>query len=436
MRKNNKAFVTSMIITSIIGLSVLMIAMFIGIKYFINQNEGQLTVQPESLKKEERPNVQYSSTILALVESITDKEIIAFDIEKMQSFQRELDLTTTLTDSYGGAIPLGQIKKGSIVEIVYQPEKESILSVSLTNRAWEKNNISGLKVNTSDNKITINNKDYSFTKDILVIGEEETESSPYFITEHDVVKVVGVEDTIWCIRILKSAASIEITNLPTADGILEIDRTRMIPLKEVIAPISIEPGKHKITIIMKGYETVTKDITIEAGEKAKIDLTDTPKAMSTIKLTVTNQEADYTVRIGDKVYTKGEILAVEQGKHTVNIEAEGYKPWTKELEFTNESHDLKVSLEQIKADTGTTLQQPEEVNSSNTQYTITVSSDPVGAAVYVGDTYKGQTPVKMTLPLGDYAITLKKEGYQNHTANILLDSTGTQNNFLYVLMPQ
>ena len=425
-----------MIITAIIGLSVLMIAMFMGIKYFINQDTIETNVKVDNTNQKESPNVQYSSTILALVESINEKELIAFDIEKKQKFQRELSLATKITDSYGGAIPIGQIKRGAIVEIVYQPEKESILSVSLTNRAWEKNNISGLLVNTSDNKITINSKEYNFTSDTLVMGEDEVASNPYFITEHDVVKVAGVEDNIWCIRILKSAASIEIKNLPIADGLLEIDRTRMIPLKEVTGPISIEPGKHKIVITMKGYEKVVKDITIEAGQKASIDLEGTSKAMSNLRLTVTNKEAEYTVRIEDKTFQKGEAISIEQGKHKVSITAEGYKPWEQELEFTEDNHDLKVSLEEEEKEEAPPLQGVDDVNSSNTQYTITVSSDPADAAVYVGDSYKGQTPIRLTLPLGDYAITLKKDGYQNHTANILLDSTGTQNSFLYVLTPQ
>ena len=40
MRKNNKNFVVSMIITAVVGLVVLMTMMLLGVKYFIGQDSG------------------------------------------------------------------------------------------------------------------------------------------------------------------------------------------------------------------------------------------------------------------------------------------------------------------------------------------------------------------------------------------------------------
>ena len=68
--------------------------------------------------------------------------------------------------------------------------------------------------------------------------------------------------------------------------------------------------------------------------------------------------------------------------------------------------------------------------------TITVSSEPEGANVYVDGELKGVTPYMLTLDNGTYDIRLEKVGYDTYKTNIILDGSNDQSVFLYPLIPK
>jgi hypothetical protein len=440
VRKDNKTFVKSMIITSVIGFSVLMIMMFVGIKYYVDKSGTSNSVQAASLADKQETKVEYSTTVLALVKQITQEKLVAFDIETKQMMYKSITVSTKVSDGYGGVIPLASIKEGDIVEVVFQTDKEKILSINKTSRSWIKPDLTGIKINTADNQVIIGKKPYKYTKDTLIFKENNRQISPTFLGEYDLLELQGVGDDIWSIKILKSASSLQILDFPTEEGMLEIDRTRMIPLKDLEEPIKLTAGKHKILITMKGYEPVTTEIELIPEENYVISLKDIKEAFTDLNVIVTNTVTDYTVQIADKTYAKGEKISLKQDKYTVLIKAEGYKDWEQELELDQTTYDLKVTLEQIidetnVPDTGNEGNVDNGTETSNASYTINISTDPSAAYVYIGGVYKGQTPFKTTLPVGDYTVSLEKKGYETYNTTIIIDNSDNQNSFLYHLTP-
>jgi len=443
VRKDNKTFVISMIITSVIGFSVLMITMFIGIKYYVDKNDTISNVQADMKVDAQEPKVEYSATVLALVEDITEDNLVALDIEKKQKIDKTITIATKISDGYGQVVPLTSIQRGDIVEVILQLDKQKILSINKTSKSWIKSDISGVIVDPQMQTVTIGKKAYSYTSDTMVFSQNSRQISPSFVGEYDILKLQGIDDSVWSIEVLKSAASIELLDIPKVEGMLEIDRTRMIPLNKITEPVSITPGKHKVLIVIKGYEPITKEINVIPEENFQISLKDAKEAFTEISLIVADQEADYTVQVGDKIFKKGEKISVKQDKYKIIVRAEGYKDWQQEIELDTEIYDLKVALQKEveetvvpePEDTGGTIPEDTTNNSNvpNQSYTINISSDPSGAYVYIGGIYKGQTPYKTTLPIGDYAVSLEKDGYQNYTTNIIIDNSDNQNSFLYVL---
>ncbi len=437
MRKDNKAFVKSMIVTAVIGFSMLMIMMFIGIKFYVDKSGTNSNLQMNNEIEKVQPKVDYSATVLALVQQIDDETLIAFDIHKNQIVRRSITSTTKVSDGYGGVIPLSSIQAGDIVEVVFQPDKEKILSINKTSRSWIKPDISGVIVNTSKSQINIGKKTYNFTKDMMVFREGGKGVSPSFVGEYDILQLQGAEDTVWSIKVLQNGATLEILDLPNTDGMLEIDRTRMIPLKDLTGPIGLTPGKHRLQINIKGYEPVVEEMNFVAGEHHQISLKDAKEAYTELNLKVTNRDADYTIQIGDRIFKKGDKISLKYDKYNIIVKAEGYKNWEQEIDLDTAVYDLAVTLQKIEeVNPNTGNSGDSNLNPSNGNYTINISSNPSGAFVYIGGVYKGQTPFRTTLPIGDYAVSLEKSGYQSYFTTIILDGSDNQNNYFYELTPQ
>lgn len=457
-----------MIITSIIGFSVLMVTMFAGIKYFVDKNGTSMNIKQVSAPAAlQEPKVEYSSNFIALVRSVTDDELIAFDIEKNQEMNKKITVTTKVSDGYGGAIPLSSIEPGDIVEVIFQEEGQKVLSINKTSKSWIKSDISGVTVNAAAEKAVIGRKTYKLAKDAMLFRENGMSLGADFIGEYDVLKIQGIEDTVWSIKMQKSASSIELTDVPSGEGRLEINRTRMIPLEEVAGPISVVSGRHKIVVNIEGYKPFVQEINLMPEERLTISLKEMKEAFTELKLAVASGDAAYSVQVGDKSFIKGQKIVVRQGKYEVTIKAEGYKEWKQNLELNADTYDLNVVLQKeaeekepsasdgLNAPDSTTVNTSPAVpvnnnpdntagnsssnntgNAGNGSYTVNISTDPSGAYVYIGGIYKGETPFKATLPVGDYAVSLEKDGYKTYNTTVIVGSGSNQNSFLYVLTPE
>ena len=434
VKKNNKKLIINMISILVIGLITLMIVMFMVISTYVKDANKGNYVQVEEEVEESAPKVEYSATLLILVEKITDTDIVGFDIENKEEIHKDLTEGTKVNDSYGSAIPRSQIKPGDIIEMVYQEDKAKVLSISKTTRAKSWKRISGVTVDQTNNQINIGGTTYHYVEDTRVFEGDGNTSNMAFVTPFDVVSIQSVNDVIWSINIDEVASSITIKDLPTTKGSLEIDRSRFFSLEEVNEAISIVPGEHKILIQMEGYEIVTETITISPGQNYEILLKDVKEAYTVINPLVNSGVIDYTIQIEDKVYKPGEEIKVQQGTYTVKAEAEGYESWSKEITCVNkETYNLYISFVQKPQPTETPTSEENNTVLNNTQ-TITLNTNPIGAKAYVNGVYKGETPCTVTLINGTYGIIFEKEGYAAYSTNVILDGSNDQVSYLYDLI--
>ncbi len=424
----------NMIIVSVVGLITLMIVMFMVIRTYTKDGNQGSYVQKETQVKASNAKVEYSATLLVLVEKITEDEIVGFDIENKIRVSREITEGTKISDMYGSAMPAAQIKAGDIVEMVYQQDKEKVLSISKTSKvkSWKK--ISGVTIHHTNNQINIGGTAYDYVDDTMVFQSDGNKTNMAFVTPFDVVSIQGVNDIIWSITINEVAGSITLTDLPTTKGTLEIDRTRSFKLDELKGNISVIPGEHKILLQMEGYEIVKEDIVVEPGENYEISLKDVKKAYTVVNPLVNSSIANYTIKIGDKTYNKGEEIKVQQGTYKVEAEAEGYEPWSKEIVCGIEPFNLVISFIQKP----TPSEAPDTTGETNTvlnnTQTITLNTNPMGAKVYVNGVFKGETPCTVTLINGSYGVLFEKTGYSAYSTTILLDGSNEQVSYLYDLI--
>lgn len=428
-----------MIITAIIGLTALLIVMFIGIKYFVKGNSAG--VPQQSIQTAEGDDEFYITSI-GIVKEISEEQITFLDIEKKQIVTHKIKPTTKVLDAYENTIPLTEVKRGDLVDIVYQPEKENLVCIRFTAKAFKKTDMKNLKIDRSNRTLSIGGNVYSYTGNTLVLDEESNQINMHKVNDYDALELIGLGNHIYTIKVLERAGYLKIGELPSYEGMLEIDINRQIPLSENMPVISMSPGEHKVTLNIKGYEPVVTTIMIEPNKTFTYTPEKVIRSTTELRVQVVNAE-DYEVKVGDTIYAKDESIKVPTGRYKVEVTAEGYKKWQQELSLEEPIIHLQVTLALIEtAAEGESVTTPEtnletDTNSSEVvDYSINISSEPGDAKVYINGESKGNTPYKTKLPVGEYSITLKKEGYQDYETNILIDHSDEQNSYLYMLIPQ
>lgn len=437
--KGNKTFVKSMIITAIIGLTTLLIFMFVGIKYFVKGNSDTI---PQQLIQTSEEDNEFYITSMGIVKEINEEQVTFLDVQKKEIVTRKIKPTTKILDAYENTIPLTEIKMGELVDIIYQPEKENLVCIRFTANAFKKTDMKNLKIDRSNRTITIGSKVYSYTGNSMVLDEDGNAINMHKISDYDVLELIGFGNNIYTVKVLERAGYLQIGELPSYEGMLEIDINRQIPLSENMPVISMTPGEHKVTLNIEGYEPVVTTLTIEPNKTFVYRPEKIERSETELRVEVVNAD-DYEVKVGDNVYAKGDSIKLPTGKYTIEITAKGYKKWQQEINLAEPVMHLQVTLGKVEdeaesesADTPEVNQETDTNNSNAVDYSINISSDPSDAKVYINGESKGNTPYKTKLPVGEYSIILKKEGYKDYETNILIDHSDNQNSYLYMLIPE
>ena len=454
--RRNKEFVRNIIIVSVVGLITLMIVLFIVLQSYLGKEENYNTYVKIQEEKEEEPKIDLSETLVVRVEQISANHIIGYDIYNKETLSKGLNDRVTISDAYGNVCPISQIKPGDIIDIDYQKEKDKIVSISKSAKAQVWNKISGVTVDRALGQINISGTNYNYSEKTIVTDEKGIPENIETISPFDVISVQILDDNVWSVTINETSASLNLLDLPTSNGQIEIDNSRLLMFKDVKEPIMMIPGKHKIVIKMKGYMTITMpEFEVSSGENYNMSLKDAEVAYTNIILNIAPNISEYTVKIGDTIYKQGEEIKLEQGEYTIEVGAEGYESQSKKVDLLQdvnletetvvinfvmvplpeESEEPSTSPEAEITDNGEAISIETNKYSANGR-TITINSEPEGANVYVDDELKGVTPYMLTLDNGTYDIKLEKVGYDTYKTNIILDGSNDQSVFLYPLIPK
>ena len=453
--RRNKEFVRNIIIASVIGLITLMIVLFIVLQSYLGKQDNQNTYTKIQEEKEEEPKIDLSETLIVRVEQISINHIIGYDIYNKETISKPLNDRVTISDAYGNACPISQIKAGDIVDIDYQQEKDKIVSISKSPKAQVWNKISGVTVDRALRQISISGTSYNYSEETIVTDVKGVPKSIETITPFDIISVQALDQDVWSVTIEDVAASLNLLDLPTNNGQIEIDNSRLLMFKDVKEPIMMIPGKHKIVIKMKGYMTITMpEFEVSSGEVYNMSLKDAEIAYTNVVINVAPQISDYTVNIDGTSYKPGDEIKLAQGEYTIEVSAEGYESQSKKVDLLQDVNletktvVINFLLVPLPEESEEPSETPEsesntdgaisiETNKYSTNgRTITVNSEPEGANVYVDGELKGVTPYMLTLDNGTYDIKLEKVGYDTYKTNIILDGSNDQSVFLYSLVPK
>jgi PKD repeat protein len=184
-------------------------------------------------------------------------------------------------------------------------------------------------------------------------------------------------------------------------------------------------GNHVITIRMEGYEDYTKNIVVESSTPltivaalSKSVVEPTPKLPSAYgSIAITSIPSGVAVNLdgSEKGKTPAIFHDIIAGNHEVTLSEKGYDDWTQAVSVgsgqTTAINAVLVLTKEPAFRTGS----------------LTVTTDPAGAEVYIDGVFKGVSPINISgLPDGVHTILLTMQDYANITSNLTITAGQTQ----------
>ena len=418
-------------------------------------------VQVPTYDEEEEPAQDLS--VLAMVcniddvnEKITIKELGSED-EKELSYTGGADVK----DAYDQVITMTQVQLGSLVSLVYDANKDKVVSVCLSNKdsVQQLTGVEGAVVDPLKNTIQANGATYYMNPSVCAFSDN-TEIGLDEICSEDKITLWLYNNMVYSIYVELGHGYVRLSDYASyIGGMVEIGYDVIVPVTEDML-LTVREGTYTLRIA-KGEDSGTKEVKVVKNQETDLSLADIaiePKETGSILFKVTPSDAAVYI---DKrrVNTEGAV-EVTFGKHKIDIIADGYESYSasfnvnyaykikeytlqKEEEgstenaststtVTTQGSTSEMSTQAVTTESSTTAENstaPENsvkdvasAEGTKTNNKVTVSA-PTGASVYFDGEYLGIAPISFTKVTGSHIITLSQSGFlsKSYTVNFTDD---------------
>lgn len=340
---------------------------------------------------------------ISLVKNINaSKELTLLNIETDAVFSLRTNSDTSIEGKNGEAIHLGNIAMGDIVSI-HTKDDYYADAIRYEESCWVLKDQTGVEIKPEEKAVYVEGRAYQYSDSCLATYQDRVIDLQKIDTG-DKLTLQGVNNTVYSMQVLEYHGYISVLNQnKITDGAIQIDENEPVKLGET-DKITLSPGRHNIKISGSNIETYTNEIYITAEEEYVVDMSAMQEKTSVVILKV-NVDS-YQLFVNDTaIQNPGEPLVLKPGEYTFRIEKEGYVTWTNKITLSEPSMEVNASLKQ----------QPKV-------HEMAVSSNPMGASVYIDDVYIGITPVTKNIEEGEHQVMFKMEGYYDMTLPIKVDN--------------
>ena len=169
--------------------------------------------------------------------------------------------------------------------------------------------------------------------------------------------------------------------------------------------IFLSPGERVLEVLKSGYKPLKiflneVGITVESGKVWQIEITG-DKKLDLIPITVRITPEDAAIYLDGKIITNNKPILTSIGKHRLRAEQSNSKTLDKEIEVSQSNVFFEEQLTSIQL------------------IKVTITSEPVGAKIYLNGTDTGKETNYQSFYLpGKYLIRVSKSGYLDETRDI------------------
>jgi hypothetical protein len=169
---------------------------------------------------------------------------------------------------------------------------------------------------------------------------------------------------------------------------------------------SVLPGVHTIQVSLSGYQPYSTTTSVSAGKSTYVFASLTALAPTTGTIYATSLPQGASVYVDGKYYGPAPQLAtgLTPGFHEVRLALSGFEDWVGQVQvFAGQTTTVSQTLPASPTTRPTT---------APGTGTLSVSSSPSGAQVFVDNAYMGITPISLSpISAGSHAVLLKLTGY-------------------------
>lgn len=378
---------------------------------------------------------------------------VSYSTELVLSYNGGVDVQ----DKYGEILSMQQVELGSIVDAVYDVNKNKLLSMHMTGDAnvQKLEGVSGVEIDEKNKSVKMNGTTYRLATNTSAFSDNR-EIELEEICSEDQLTVWLCNDTVCSMYVELGHGYVRLEDYASyIGGMIEIGYDVIVPVSKDML-LTVREGDYTLRI-SKGENVGTKQVRIVKNQEQVISLADIaiePKSMGSVLFKVTPSDAQVYID-GKKINTEGAVELV-YGKHKINIVAEGYESYSAsfnvEYAYKIKEYTL-VSTENGTTESSTTTTQnaANQVNNTTaanqttekgtektteettqkgtegeegktTENKVTITS-PTGASVYFDGEYIGITPITIAKVAGSHVLTFSKTGYlsKSYTVTFLDD---------------
>lgn len=409
--------------------------------------------------------------IVSNVDEVNEKitlRAVSYETEIILSFNGGADIK----DKYGDILSMSQVELGSIVDIVYDANRDKLLSLYMSKDENVKKlqEVSGAEIDYLEKTVQIDGKTYQMSDSISTFSDN-TEIGLDEICSEDQLSVWLYNDIVCSMYVELGHGYVRLSDYASyIGGMVEIGYDVIVPVTEDML-LTVREGEYMLRIA-KGDDVGTKKVEVIKNQEIDISLADIaiePKQMGSVLFKVTPSDAAVYID-GMQVNTEGAVDIV-YGKHKIYIAADGYQTYSasfnvnyayKIKEYTLQKEDgttetssstgqSEGSTTQTTEKTGSTTEAGttkdgtteksttekdsdiKDVNSTTgtkTSNKVTITT-PSGASVYFDGEYIGIAPMSFTKVTGSHIITLSKLGYLSKSYTVTFTDDGKDESLRY-----
>lgn len=401
---NGKPSANFYIITLIIAINVCIVIFLLVFNMAVSNsdkknntgnNNNTNVVSDESNYNDQTEQIVESTNVVesvGLVENVaTSGSMQIYDFNDDKSVNLKCVTSTKITDEYGKPLVIEEIEVGEIVKYSYEDGQTSLSAVSKSNDAFRESKLTGAINDTDAKTLTFGSKTYAYN-DKTIVNFERGSYKPTDICEYDVVNIIGYEDTIYSIEVIKGHGEVTFVKNPDIiNCVVEIDTTATYNMEE-LTTLTLAEGAHQIVVKGDNIDPFVADFLVTPEKPTEVSLLLVSQKEGLFVPTISPSDA--TLQIDGQVIDTSKPILLDYGPHTINVSKDGYSPYQDTLTISGQETRINIALEEL-------------VLSGK----INITTDPAGANVYIDNAYVGVSPITAPVEYGSHTILIRMDGY-------------------------
>lgn len=355
----------------------------------------------------------------------------------VRTYEDEIDYTfyvqepALIYSEYGNAMTMSQLNAGNVIDITFDAASSTVKEIHISDDVVRHLAVSDAAVNTSYRRITIYNKNYEYSRNVVVVSGNEL-ITPEQLSTKDVLNLYEKDGKVVSIVVTRGHGYISLTGVDLfvggyvnigSENIKTIEKNMMITMTE---------GEYKVSV-SKGEYYGAKTVTVIQNQVTTVDFSEF------VADTVENGNVLFDINVeGANLYLNGKetdysegMLTIPVGTYTVRASADGYENYEQNIEIKADYQKVNINLKKIEESTSTTQQTTTastETSGARAEETTTIVSTknrvyidgPTGAIIYFDDSYLGVAPLDFAMVTGQHTfIVVSGTTVKSYTVNLV-----------------